>query len=307
MKTVLGSSSFLFLFLLSLYPLTVTHGFSNQRAALGVAPRPKEPVSPSRTTTTTATSSNSKSRYAYEPVLPVGMGGVSSYLIRGEERPRRHFFRKSRNNFPVPLTTALTSPRPLVLAGAAMSTSDGSVALHATDWIWSTPQAPPSWRRRQQRRAPALSVQKTLSKALACYMKWLQEKPRITKSFSAAVVQAMGDLLSQRLFALWHGQSFVWDGARTASFVLAGFFFNAPFLHYWYQTIARFGQGLQQQQRKWSDNQRVGAELALDQSLGVFVYYPLYFVAYELCAAASYGRGMCQSGTLARSCRTTIL
>ncbi|KAL7556809.1 hypothetical protein ACA910_005244 [Epithemia clementina (nom. ined.)] len=118
-------------------------------------------------------------------------------------------------------------------------------------------------------------------------MRLLDEKPQITKSISAAIVQGIGDVLSQSLFAFMEGQALVYDFARTISFMLTGFFFNAPFLHRWYGLTATFGERLQQKERL-TDTQRVGAELALDQSLGVVLYYPLYFYAYELCSAVAY-------------------
>ena len=129
---------------------------------------------------------------------------------------------------------------------------------------------------------------------LGLYMTLLTKRPLITKSISAAIVQAIGDILSQTLFAspvMAHGQAKpLLDLSRTVSFMLTGFFFNAPYLHRWYQTTSRFGYQFQRL-RKLSNTQRVGAELALDQSVGVFVYFPLYFCAYELASSVAYGRG----------------
>ena len=133
------------------------------------------------------------------------------------------------------------------------------------------------------------SLKDTMTSWFTSYMRLLQERPLITKSVSAAIVQAIEDVLSQRLFAYVEGRVLIFDFSRTLSFMLTGFFFNAPFLHRWYSTIARFGQRLQHK-RNLSIGQRIGCELALDQSIGVFMYYPLYFYAYEFCAAVAYCR-----------------
>ena len=175
-------------------------------------------------------------------------------------------------------------------------TSNATELLTRSSTVTATADYGGVWNERKVPRLHVPSIRRLLSSLLVTYMRLLNEKPKITKSISAAIVQGLGDVLSQLLSALSSssasvvGKSFVYDVPRTISFMLTGFLFNAPFLHVWYGTAARFGERLQLS-RRLTNSQRIGAELALDQSIGVFMYYPMYFYAYELCSAIAYGKG----------------
>ncbi|KAL7578872.1 hypothetical protein ACA910_006847 [Epithemia clementina (nom. ined.)] len=139
------------------------------------------------------------------------------------------------------------------------------------------------------------------------YLKSLQRRPLLTKAITEAAIQGLGDVLSQGLGAGTGGHghhissaaaattasslAFVvpYDLGRTISFGLIGFWFEGPFLHYWFRFVGRFGRRLQ---RDWAlkKSQRVWAELLLDQTVGVVLYYPLCFFAYELVSSIAYGK-----------------
>ena len=134
------------------------------------------------------------------------------------------------------------------------------------------------------------STSPLISSWISWYMKALKQRPLLTKASTAAVVQVLGDATSQPLSAYSAGRVFVYDYPRTLCFALVGFFFKAPFLHSWYGITAGFGQRLQRLYR-WNDGQRIAAELALDQSVGVLAFLPAYFYVYEFFSALVAGRG----------------
>ena len=120
------------------------------------------------------------------------------------------------------------------------------------------------------------------------YVRLLERKPLVTKSVSAAVVGGIGDVLSQSLTALSTRTRFQWDIIRTVTFMLIGLCYRGPLMHAWFNALEKMGQSMK---RLTSPMQKSLAVVAIDQTLGVIIFHPLYYVAHELFSSFMSFRG----------------
>lgn len=112
------------------------------------------------------------------------------------------------------------------------------------------------------------------------YLLLLERKPFTTKAVSAAVVGGIGDIVSQSLTAVTSRIHFKWDLTRTITFMLIGLLYRGPIMHVWLNTLERFGQKMTP--RLTCPMKRSLAILAIDQTLGVAFFYPLFYVVHEV-------------------------
>ena len=112
------------------------------------------------------------------------------------------------------------------------------------------------------------------------YVSLNERRPLATKGVTAAIVQGLGDVLSQYLTLLAKRQPFQWNMMRTLTFVIIGLCYKGPMLHVWYKTLTRVSRWTKIQ-RGFSATQQSLTALTLDQTVGVAIFYPLYYVAYE--------------------------
>ena len=161
-----------------------------------------------------------------------------------------------------------------------LSSSSSSSFLSAT----SIPTLP------QQQQIPQ-NVQTTIYRWADQYMDYLHEKPLLTKAITATLVQVSGDFMSQHLVAALHQEPLIYDPSRTLCFALIGFFYKAPMLHSMYRGWDWTGKYLQSTFSLTRD-QRIALELLLDQTIGVLIFYPTYFAAYEIIAAGVHGHAI---------------
>lgn len=113
------------------------------------------------------------------------------------------------------------------------------------------------------------------------YMSLSEEKPFVTKGLSAATVGGIGDVFSQFLFAYATGTPFRWDMMRTITFLMMGLCFKGPALHIWYNMLGRVSHWAKVR-KGFSETSQSLAALTLDQTVGVAIFYPLYFIVFEL-------------------------
>lgn len=126
-------------------------------------------------------------------------------------------------------------------------------------------------------------LKESLKNGFRKYIKLSEEKPLITKGVSAAVVGGIGDVFSQSLFAFATGAVFQWDALRTASFMLMGLCFKGPALHLWYGVLGRISHWTKVR-RGFSETGQTLTALTVDQTVGVAIFYPLYFIVFEVCS-----------------------
>jgi len=121
---------------------------------------------------------------------------------------------------------------------------------------------------------------KALTNLYYKYIDWLDRSPFVARSVTAAVVGCLGDLLSQRLEAFMRNDVFLINWTRFSSFFISGLLYVGPFLQYWYGGLWAVGRWMERKVTKKKIWQTL-AQVFVDQTLGVLIFFPLYFYAYE--------------------------
>ena len=152
--------------------------------------------------------------------------------------------------------------------------------------------------------SPPLAALSSVSKRLksscsgACtsYVNWLDRKPLTANAISAGIIAAMGDTLAQliecRVGTATSTSTTCGIGGigsrlnilRTVSFATSGIVFVGPYLHIFYGYLWSLGSHLQRRYNT-SRRQQVFVQVLLDQTIGIILFYPLYYYVYEYCEA----------------------
>jgi hypothetical protein len=154
---------------------------------------------------------------------------------------------------------------------------------------------------------PPLSTLRTLYQS---YLRAIEERPFLTKGITAAVVNFFGDMLAQSLEASKAGTAFVPNWIRLQGFFLCGLIYTGPYVHAWYQQLWKLGSWME---RKFNSPKQVQtmAQLILDQTIGVCIFFSTYFYVYEIIDALVSRRRRslqytCQSVVCLRRCTLLI-
>jgi hypothetical protein len=154
--------------------------------------------------------------------------------------------------------------------------------------------------------SPAQGVLAFLVTSYRRYTDLCRRRPFLTSSITAGVLAASGDILSQSIQA-GHGlfqssitvgttvgvtaaSSFNWIRWRT--FLLTGLLFEGPWVSFWYQGLWRLGRWMEASKMKASSRLQVLVQTVIDQTVGVSIFFPMYFLVYEIIGAVVAGRGM---------------
>jgi hypothetical protein len=152
--------------------------------------------------------------------------------------------------------------------------------------------------------ASSPSVLAFLGTSYRRYTDLCRRRPFLTSSLTAGILAASGDVLSQSIQA-GHGlflsssvgttvgvaaSSFNWIRWRT--FLLTGLLFEGPWVSFWYQGLWRMGRWMEASKLKASSRLQVLVQTVIDQTIGVSIFFPLYFLVYEIIGAVVSGRGM---------------
>jgi hypothetical protein len=132
----------------------------------------------------------------------------------------------------------------------------------------------------------------------ACYLRYLdlcRRRPFLTSSITAGILASSGDVLSQSIQAGYFltsttgASSFNWIRWRT--FLFTGLLFEGPWVCFWYEGLWKMGRWME---RKFQSGSRlqVLAQTVIDQTFGVAIFFPMYFVVYEVIGASVSGQGM---------------
>lgn len=70
-----------------------------------------------------------------------------------------------------------------------------------------------------------------------------------------------------------------------------GLVYKGPMLHVWYKVLGRVTI-FAKTEMKFSKNGQSLSAMAVDQTVGVAIFYPLYYVVYELLSKLLLGQGM---------------
>lgn len=130
----------------------------------------------------------------------------------------------------------------------------------------------------------------TLARYYNRYLELSEKHPYRTKAISASAVVGAGAILSQWVQALSQGVPLSVDWHLVRSFALTGFMFEGPYLHWWYEQLFKFGRFLES--GGVSSRKGTLAQIAIDETIGVVIFFPAYFFAYELTQSLLLLRGM---------------
>ena len=126
------------------------------------------------------------------------------------------------------------------------------------------------------------------SNACSAYMSWLERKPLSANAISAGVIALLGDIIAQLIEA--RVGTFTSIGGnklnvlRMASFAASGMVFVGPYLHIFYGYLWTLGSHLQKRYNT-SRKQQVLLQVLLDQTIGIILFYPVYYYVYDYCEA----------------------
>mmetsp|Transcript_14661 Transcript_14661/g.26599 ORF Transcript_14661/g.26599 Transcript_14661/m.26599 type:complete len:264 (-) Transcript_14661:1194-1985(-) len=114
------------------------------------------------------------------------------------------------------------------------------------------------------------------------YMKSLDKHPVRTKSITAGIVLAVGDLLAQSIESrVARKPSFNVNWTRLNAFLLTGGLYVGPFVHYWFELLWMMGRWLERN-HDVSKGWQTMVQLFTDQTIGIAIFFPPYFYIYEL-------------------------
>jgi hypothetical protein len=127
------------------------------------------------------------------------------------------------------------------------------------------------------------------SSFLDWYRSSLQRYPIRTKCVSSAIIGCIGSVLSQVTLATVTRAPIGIKPRQVATFGLIGLVYIGPFYHFWFDQLSRVGSWLQD--RHASQQKQVLMQLALDQTVGVILFFPVYFLVFEVFDALVSWRG----------------
>jgi hypothetical protein len=126
------------------------------------------------------------------------------------------------------------------------------------------------------------------------YSNLLKSRPFLTNGVTAGLLAAAGDFVAQsESIHVAHAAMAVtipFNWARMFTFALTGLLFEGPWMYFWYEILWKMGSWMES---NWKTGPRlkVAAQIFVDQSIGVFIFFPLYFMVYECIGAFLSGRG----------------
>jgi hypothetical protein len=182
----------------------------------------------------------------------------------------------------------------------ALASSGGSLSSPSLHEI----RQPVQWQRKHRRRLSCLHVsgggsvhgRQSLAGNSAApssslnlvqrYSRLIDTKPLMTKAITAGSIAALADVATQ-VFVLPPTIAGGVSWRRVAAFLLAGALFVGPYLHLWYSKLDAIVSPLSRH------SVRTISKMLLDQSIGVSIFFPMYFTAYELASSLMHARCKC--------------
>lgn len=129
-----------------------------------------------------------------------------------------------------------------------------------------------------------------LVRAYRKYADLSERRPYPTKSLSAGVIVGAGAILSQWIQAMSGGIPLVLNWHQVRSFALTGLLFEGPYLHWWYDQLFKLGRYLLES-TGLSSRAMTLTQIAIDETIGVIIFFPTYFFAFEMAQSLLLLRG----------------
>ena len=109
------------------------------------------------------------------------------------------------------------------------------------------------------------------------YLESCIRKPFLAKGITAGTIAALGDVIAQNIEG---SRSF--SAIRVATFFFCNLLFTGPFLHLWYTFLNDVGDWMDTRFVEISKLKKTVAQVVLDQTLGISVFFPLYICIYDM-------------------------
>lgn len=109
------------------------------------------------------------------------------------------------------------------------------------------------------------------------YMDACTNRPFLAKGFTSATIAALGDIIAQNIEA-----STAFSPKRVATFFFCNLLFTGPFIHMWYTFLNKVGDKMTERFGNVSKLKMTVTQVFLDQTLGTFVFFPLYIYVYDM-------------------------
>ena len=120
-----------------------------------------------------------------------------------------------------------------------------------------------------QNRTPPLKV------VYQWYLNSSIEKPFPTKAVTVGTIAALGDVIAQNI------EGSVFSPKRLATVFVCNLLFTGPFIHLWYKFLNIVGNWMEKRSEV-SKLKKTVTQVFLDQTLGTFVFFPIYICVYDM-------------------------
>lgn len=136
---------------------------------------------------------------------------------------------------------------------------------------------------------PPVKADGSFIKVYNWYIRQCAENALVTKSVSAAIITLLGDVLAQKFESFLAGEFQPLDFHRMVAFFFCGLVYVGPYVHFWYDTLFRLGKWLERKYKTTKYGQ-VLAQILVDQSIGVAIYFPSFFYVFEILESFVHGQ-----------------
>jgi len=109
------------------------------------------------------------------------------------------------------------------------------------------------------------------------YMDACTNKPLRAKGLTSATIAALGDIIAQNI-----EKTTSFSPKRVATFFFCNLLFTGPFIHMWYTFLNIVGDKMTERFGNVSKLKMTVTQVFLDQTLGTFVFFPLYIYVYDM-------------------------
>jgi len=110
------------------------------------------------------------------------------------------------------------------------------------------------------------------------YLESCTRKPFLAKGLTSGTIAAIGDVIAQKIEG---SVSKRFSPLRVTTFFFCNLLFTGPFIHLWYTFLNIVG-GWMEKRFDSSKLKQTVTQVFLDQTLGTFVFFPLYIYVYDM-------------------------
>jgi protein Mpv17 len=113
------------------------------------------------------------------------------------------------------------------------------------------------------------------------YLEACIRRPFLAKGITSGTIAALGDVIAQKMEGSSATQTISFSLSRVATFFFCNLLFSGPFIHLWYTFLNVVGDWMTKHLDEVSKLKMTVTQVFLDQTLGTFVFFPLYIYVYD--------------------------